>query len=368
MRIVSKSQLFLLFTFILGAKGTLAQLENVIFQDSTFYARNKTNQVGLEFSPFFKNNEYFGSSQDGQTYIGYQLQGLGFINISPNAELQLGALATQNFGGHNGFSNINPVATLLYYHKTSTFIAGTLKGAAHHNLIEPLYQIERFYTDRNENGFQYLLHTSKTHFDAWIDWEINTEREINRQEVFTSAFNLKQTYQFGKVHSFSPNAQFVYRHMGPSNGASPLPLRTLINSGIGAEYTYLKNGKKLRLLSYFVDYRDLSISPSLSFLDGFGHYHTIQFSPNKNWDFLINYWEGTEWQSSVGGAIYQAVNPFDRRFPERKKQLIFAKVHFHQMIDKNLMIDIRFDPYFDFNRQVLEPSYSLNLRYSGLFL
>ena len=364
---MSKGPILVLLSLVISVNNLCAQVENSIFQDTTFYTQNKTNKLGIEFSPFFRNNEYFGASQDGQTYIGYQLQALGFINISNNAEIQLGALATQNYGSQNGFSKINPVASLLYYHNNSTFIAGTLKGAAHHQLIEPLYQMERIYTDRNENGFQYLLSTPTTQFDAWIDWEINTNRDIDRLEVFTSAFNLKQHYKSDKGHTFSPNVQFVYRHMGPSNGASALPLRTIINSAIGAEYTYQKDDKKFRLLSYFLDYRDLSISPSLSFLDGFGQYHTVQFSPNKKWDFLVNYWEGTEWQSSIGGAIYQAVNPYDNRFPERKKQLLFARVHFHQMIDKHLMIDVRFDPYYDFNRQVLEPSYSLNLRYSGLF-
>jgi hypothetical protein len=135
------------------------------------------------------------------------------------------------------------------------------------------------------------------------------------------------------------------------------------------EYRFTVNNLlKWKVSSYLLDYRDLSISPSLSFLDGFGHYHNVQFSPNKKWDFMLNYWEGTEWQSSIGGAIYQAVNPFDRRFPTRKKSLLFARVHYHQMLNEKLMIDIRFDPYYDLNLNVLEPSYSLHLRYIGLFL
>jgi len=357
------------------------QMENTIFMDTTFYSIHKKNRLGLEFSPFFRNNEYFDGSQDGQTYIGYQLQGIGFIKIAPNTELHLGALATQNYGGKNGFSKVNPIASLNYHRKNATFIAGTLKGAAHHQLIEPLYQIERFYTDRNENGFQYINQSEHHFLDAWIDWEENTNRDVPKLETFTVGLNLKHDYtlsyrntSFAKSpktrrSTLSPNIQLLYRHSGPSNGSSTLPLRTLTNSAIGAEYKLAVNGEtRLRLLSYLLDYRDLSISPSLSFLDGFGHYHTIQYSPNKKWDFILNYWEGTEWQSSIGGAIYQAVNPFDRRFPERKKSLLFARAHYHQMLNDKLMIDIRFDPYYDLNLGVIEPSYSLNLRYIGLFL
>jgi hypothetical protein len=373
-----KQILFSLFGFLFSLH-LVGQLENQIFQDSSFYSIHKKNRLGLEFSPFFRNNEYFEASQDGQTYIGYQLQGLAFVKISEKAELHLGALATQNYGSHNGFSKVNPIASLQYHHKSATFIAGTLKGASHHQLIEPLYQIERNYTDRNENGFQYINQGENYFMDAWIDWEENTNRDIARLESFTVGLNLNHRYQLSnktlpadqgsRTSNLSPNIQLLYKHSGPSNGASSLPLRTVVNSAIGMEYRFTVNNLlKWKVSSYLLDYRDLSISPSLSFLDGFGHYHNVQFSPNKKWDFMLNYWEGTEWQSSIGGAIYQAVNPFDRRFPTRKKSLLFARVHYHQMLNEKLMIDIRFDPYYDLNLNVLEPSYSLHLRYIGLFL
>ena len=143
---------FLLILSCLACFSVNAQLENMIFRDSSFHDINKKNRLGLEFSPFFRNNEYFEASQDGQTYIGYLIDARGFIKISDNAEIQLGAFATQNYGGHNGFSKINPIASLQFHQKKATFIAGTLRGAAHHQLIEPLYQMERMYTDRNENG------------------------------------------------------------------------------------------------------------------------------------------------------------------------------------------------------------------------
>lgn len=359
---------------------TYGQLKNEIFTDSTIYSKYNTKKLGLEFSPFFKNNEYFKGSQDGQTYIGYQLQGVAMLKISPKALLHLGALATQNYGTQNGFSQVRPIASILYFHKTSTFIAGTLKGAAHHQLIEPLYQMERFYTNRNENGFQYLLKTKKISLDAWLDWEINTNRNINRQEAFVAGFNLSSfLFERGtannisntptKQHQLKPNLQFVYRHQGPSNGASNDPLKTLINSAIGIDYEFKKNGvTKWRALSYFLDYRDLSISPSLGFLNGWGHFHTLQYSPNKKWDIMLNYWEGTEWHSAIGGAIYQANNPLDNRFPERKKQLLFARIHHHFYLDDKLMIDVRFDPHYDFTFNLFAPSYALHIRYVGLFL
>lgn len=369
--------LFGVFAFL----SSHAQFANDIFRDTTFYSQYKTNRLGFELSPFFRNNEYFEGSQDGQTYIGYQAQMLGFLKLSAKAEIQLGVLATQNYGSHNGFSNVQPVASIFYHNKNSTFIAGTLKGAAHHQLIEPLYQIERFYTDRNENGFQFINHSENHFFDAWLDWETNTNRNIPRQEVFTTGFNLRQDYNIFKEsrvkegnpmqqrdHILSFHAQLLYNHRGTSNGSSNEPLKTLINSGIGIEYRLEKyNLTKWKIASYGLDYRDLSITPTGNFLDGFGHYHHLQFSPNSKWDFIANYWEGTEWISSIGGAVYQAVNPFDRRYPNRKMQLIFARAHYHLYLQKGLMIDLRFDPYYDINQQNIDPSYSLNIKYTGLF-
>lgn len=342
-------------------------MENAIFQDS-FLQRNYTKpSVGVEFIPFLRNNEYFQSSQDGQTFVGFQLQGLLFYPLSKNAELHLGALAVQNYGDQNGFSSWFPVARLRMKHKKSEFIVGTLNGAANHQLIEPLFEQERMYYERNENGFQWRRLTRKSFLDAWLDWEVNTNRNIPNQERFTVGFNYQPKLKINEYQSFLPNLQAIYQHSGPSNGASIEPLRTLVNGAIGAEWNRQKEDKKWRLLSYFLLFQDFSISPSLSFLNGNGHYHTLQYSPNKKWDFMLNYWQGIEWHSSIGGRNYMSVNPFDRRFPRRDKSLLFLRAHYHKRIFNSIDLDARIEPYADLNEFAIEPSFSLHLKFWGVF-
>ncbi len=357
----------LICVFLLLATQVYGQLDNRIFRDSTFYSPHKSQKLGLEFTPFFRNNEYFTGTQDGQTYFGFQVQAAGFIQINPQAELHLGFYGLQNYGDQKSISQLVPLASLIYRTHRSTFIAGTLKGAAHHQLVEPLYQMERFYTDRNENGFQWLFNTPSTQTDLWMDWEVNTNRNIPRREVFTVGLNHGHKFSLHPEHSIRPQLQMLYRHKGPSNGSSTLPIQTLINTAIGGTYEFRRGEKKVSLMSYLLDYRDFSITPSNSYVDGLGFYQTAAFSPNNRWDLMVNYWNGIEYQSAIGGAIYQSVNPFDRRFPERKRSLMFFRVHHHRMLGKNLMVDLRFDPYYDLNNGIIEPSYSLNLRYSSLF-
>jgi len=362
-------KIFLLFVItLLSANSAFAQLDNAIFKDSTFYPNQALNgnHLGMELSPFFKNNEYFHANQDGQTYIGYQLQGVFLKNIGDKTLLTLGGLAVQNYGNHAGFSKVLPIVSLSYFQKRSVFMAGTLKGAAHHNLIEPLYAQELFYTHRNENGFQWLYQGLKTNVDAWINWEINTDINIDRQEQFSSGLNLYKVYRLNSHQYLKPSAQLLYQHRGPSNGASVEPLKTIANGAIGLEYKYAKNKFNIAVKSYLLYYQDFSITKTNSFNDGYAQYHQLQISPNNRFDFIVNYWNGTEYQAAKGGAIYQSVNPNDRRYPERKKQLVFIRLHYHFMLDKNLMLDARLEPYYDLNQKLAESSYSLNLRYSIL--
>jgi hypothetical protein len=346
---------------------TQAQLENVIFQDSILLRKNKNPSIGIEFSPFLRNNEYFQSSQDGETFIGYQLQGLFIYPLHKKVELHLGGLAVQNYGNQNGFSSWFPVARLRMFHQKSEYIVGTINGAVNHQLIEPLFEQERMYYERNENGFQWRRQTEKSFMDAWLDWEVNTGRNINRQERFTVGFNYKPSLNLGSKQQFIPNVQAIYQHSGPSNGGSNAPLRTLVNGAVGAEWNMSHGDRKLRLLSYFLMFQDFSINPSLSFENGNGHYHTIQYSPNKKWDFLVNYWQGIEWHSSIGGRNYMAVNPFDRRFPRRNKSLLFLRAHYHKRILNSIDLDARIEPYADLNEFTIEPSFSLHLKFWGVF-
>jgi len=348
------------------ANVSYSQLDNVIFKDTTFYPSQVLNgsYLGMELSPFFKNNEYFHASQDGQTYIGYQLQGIFLKKLGEKTMISLGGLALQNYGNHQGFTRVVPVVSLNYYEKKSVFIAGTLKGAAHHNLIEPLYAQERFYTDRNENGFQWLYNGLKTNVDFWLNWEINTDRSIDRQEQFSSGLHVKKIFQVGLRHSFTPSVQMLYQHRGPSNGSSIEPLKTITNGALGLGYSFVKSKFSFSTKSYLLYYQDFSITKTNSFRDGYGQYHHLQISPNNSMDFILNYCNGTEYQAAKGGPIYQSVNPFDRRYPERKKQLIFVRFHYHFMLDKNFMLDARLEPYYDINQKLIEPSYAFNLRYS----
>lgn len=342
------------------------QLRNAIFQDSLFYNEHLENSVGIEFSSFARNNEYFSGSQDGQTYLGFQLQTAFIHPINPNAELHLGAYIQQDYGQQSGISLWRPVATLWLKKHKHNFLIGTLKGSLNHQLIEPLYEVERQYYDRNENGLQWFRNTNKFFGDVWLNWEVNTNRNVPRQERFSVGANIQPKIKLGKKFEFRPQIQTLYQHSGPSNGASSLPLRSTINSAIGAELK-IDSKHEWRLLSYFLDYRDLSINPSLSFLDGYGQYHSVQFSPHTNWDFMLNYWQGIEWIAPIGGAIYEAVNPFDRRFPVRNRSLLFLRTHFHKTLFDQIELDARFDPYYDFNLSEVELSFSLHLRFSGLF-
>jgi len=343
------------------------QIDNQIFRDTQLYALPnafKKNQVHLEVLPFFRNNEYFAATQDGQTYFGYQLQSVYQRNVSKHSKLLLGALAIQNYGAHQGFSAIFPIVALQYYKNHHQIIFGTLQGAAHHQLIEPIYGQELMLTQKNEQGVQWRKNNQKINLDAWINWEENTERNINRLEKFSAGLNLKSKLSLTPYFSIMPNFQCLYQHQGNSNGASTLPLKTIANAGIGTIAEYKNNHKRFNYQFYYTQYQDFSITQTNTFVNGFGLYHHLQYSPNSRLDIIVNHWYGNEYQAAKGGAIYQSVNPMDKAFPQRIRQLLFLRAHYHFYLDKDILLDIRLDPYYDFIQKLAEPSYALYLRYS----
>src|SRR5205085_2701664 len=146
--------------------------DNTYLRDEVIVSASDTNRFGLSIAatPYMRNTEYFNRIEQGRTLFGYQLQPTFFYQPGKHVRVDAGMFLRNDFGGKNPYVQALPVFTLKLRNNHFSLLFGTLEGSLSHRLIEPMYNIERFITNRVENGFQLKVDAPKQFFDAWINW------------------------------------------------------------------------------------------------------------------------------------------------------------------------------------------------------
>lgn len=77
---------------------------------------------------------------------------------------------------------------------------------------------------------------------------------------------------------------------------------------------------------------------------------------------MLNYWAGREWQSPIGSPLFNNYNPYDVYEYRQVRHMAFARVFYTKKIKQDLFLDIRFEPFYDFEYKGLQYSYSVYLK------
>lgn len=364
----------LTFACALWLSGTAAyaQIEYPVFKDSATLRQEDTGRFSLEVEsmPYLRNYEYFGDIPLSYTLFGYQLIPQLKFQLNEHFVLKGGVFLRREFG-LPAYTDIAPVFTAKYQKKSLSLLLGTLEGSLNHRFIEPVYDVERFISDRLEQGAQVLINKDRFWLDWYVDWEKAIEVNSPYREELTMGLSTRiGLLRHDKVRIDLP-LQFLAAHKGGQIDTSGLPLETLLNTAVGVSATFpLRSSllKGIRTEHYYTTYSDVSGQKRQLYDKGHGWYSSLVFQTRWNIDVDARYWKGDTYYGARGGALYSSVSKKVPGYGEKERELVFLSFIYDKQLYPNLFVDLRLEPYYDIRNSFLEYSYSIFLRFKKDFL
>ncbi len=356
--------------------NTWAQLNNTFLeykaraQDSL----KNTLQFNLFSSSFFKNNEYFSDLNVGYTLFGSQ--GIAQVKYvaHPNISLAAGLYYRLDYG-HEGFYTLSPYYRLQLSKQGYTINFGHIDGQINHRLLEPLFNPERFITDHLESGFQFKITRTHIWADTWINWERQQYPLSDYQEVLTGGHSSATTLWSDEQNRLSLPVQVLLHHRGGQIDTIDAPTFTTVNTATGLSFRHRPAGansvlRSWTISSYYLYYHAAGAEQVYPFTDGFGVFNNLDVEIAQGWKLNLGHWYARHYLAPQGGNLFQSVsmNPLQPDLTEPERHLLFAGIAYQRNIVENLSVDVRLQPYWDFNHQRLEYAYALFFNFQPGFL
>lgn len=367
-----------------------AQINNTMLSDEWHINPTDSGKFLLQFSNlnYLRNTEYFNNIELGRTLFGTQLHPR--LAYQPNAQttIQAGVFLRSDFGATPTVNQIIPTFSVKLKSKNNkrTFIFGTLEGALAHQLIEPLFDVNSAILRRIENGAQYKYNSHKLGLDTWINWEKFIERGSPHKEQFTAGLNLnvsllqKMAVDVGtdsvmvnnpiinyknlkKYYAFKPVLQFTAHHRGGQIDADTTNMVMQFNGAVGLQYGFGKlNNYHIQTEAYGVFYRENTNSGYYPYRKGTGIFANVSVSKN-GFTFSPSYWHGKGFIADRGTTIYQSVSVDKAGYTEKQRSLLFVRAFYTQKLAPDLLLNVRFEPFWDLRNKTMDYSYSVYLSY-----
>jgi len=325
----------------------------------------------LENLNFSKNNEYEGHFADGATLIGYLATPK--LVYYPSSDLRIEAgMRLQKYSGRSDFSETEAVFSIHYQANDQlALILGALNQNDNHHLHEALFEPERFFTDKAENGLQAIYKSKFVNLDTWINWERFIFRNDPFQEIFT--YGLTADFRLNNPessHSLSMPLQILFTHKGGEIDSSDDFTQTIGHFGTGL--VYKKSYEDSRIKNFSAEALGFLFTDNSSFREfvfdkGTGIHLRIG-AETKHSYLKIGYWTGNKFNSSRGSALFQSVSTIDGTHIEKRRDLLTAKYRIQKSIAKGILLGGQADAYHDFNSS-RDFSYALSVfvRINGEF-
>lgn len=301
---------------------------------------------------FAKNNEYNGAFVKGATYFGYLATPKLIYYPTSNFRIEAG-IRLQKYSGLSGFSESEPVLSLHYKaNEKLSLILGSLDQEDNHHLHEAIFEPERFFTDKGENGIQVLYNSKSLKAETWVNWEQFIFQNDPLKEVFT--FGLSADMRISNPdsqYSLSIPMQVLFVHRGGEIDSSDENKQTIRNIVTGISLKKNVTGsflKSVELEALAFDFNDNSETKEFGFNNGKA-IHLRAGMKTEHSDLKIGYWSGDKFNSARGSALFQSMSIFDNSYVREKRDLITAKYRIHKSIAKGILIGGQVDAYFDTN-------------------
>lgn len=304
----------------------------------------------IENSNFLKNNEYFNDIIQGYTLIGWFVNPKLTYHPSKNAKIEAGVHFLK-YSGIDNFTRVLPTLSFQYkINQSIDVILGTLYGNTNHNMIEPLFRYEYFFTDNIENGLQFLFKTNRYKGDLWINWQEFIFKGDDKQEIFTMGIS-NHFFISNKEsqHQFSIPLQILFVHQGGQINETNKKLITHNNDAIGLSYAYHFTNSFFKTVgteNYYLIYKDMSGNNQFPYLLGYGLYTNL-FAQAGDFHARASWWYGDHYISLRGNPIFQSKSTIYTSHYEKQRALVSGRLMYEKEAIKGLNIGAGLEMYFD---------------------
>ena len=341
--------LFILFT--IAQSKTVAQT----LLTKKFLCDTCERKLSLRFesTAFMKNNEYLSKYAIGKTGIGFNAKPTLEYFFNKNTKINIGVYLLK-YSGLNAFTQSIPILTLQHkLAKGHELIFGNIYGNLNHELAEPLYRFDRYYTNNVEYGFQYLHKSKYFETDLWLNWEQFIFTSDPFQEEFTvgnhsklklintSKFKLKGDYQSTLCHRGGEIDEFE----GPSIN--------LFSGAYGVDMDFIFKNIKCGISQKTFWYRGFNIplsGPNFQhFNRGKGNYIT-SYLTHEYFNFKAGYWKGEKFISPKGEYLFMNVSEKNINLKQDVREILTGKFTLKRKISKNLKLELRTEIYIDVDK------------------
>jgi len=309
---------------------------------------------------FLHNNEYFGSMIKGYTLIGYLINPQISYHPSPNTMLTAGWCFLK-YDGENIAYQSQPTLSLQYKMSPHVdLVLGTLYGTVEHKMIDPIFNSERYYTNHNENGIQFMFKYPKLTSDVWINWEVFEHVGSLYQEQFT--LGTSSQYRMTKEdsqHNFTLDLQSTICHRGGQIDSARGEVQSLVDLAYGFKYNYqISPTLSIGLHQYLCFYSNTSPVRQTPFHIGSGQYTQLWMS-GASFDLMMSHWTGYSFLSGRGEYFYSSESYTKPVFVRNVTEMVTARFVYRKSIANGLTLGARLGTYFYPQEGVLDYSYSL---------
>lgn len=348
-----------IFIFILVCGSNFLFAQN--FNDSI----DSTRKVSVHTSALFfiKNNEYKGPFIRGFTGIGAILKPQVQFTIDPYTSLHIGYYFLK-YSGLDSFTKAIPLLSFTYkWSDHFSLCLGAIDGNLNHQLDQAHYQIDQYYQQHVEYGFQFKINSNVLQSELWLDWQQFIERNDPFPEKFIIGLNTRyKLFERSTFKVFLLN-EHIIGHIGGEIDSSNEAVETTLNSKIGLD---LELQKWIWSADYF--YFTLSETTAntntkrqLPFQNGSALKIGLGYQSEK-WSSHIYYWKANDYFSPMGEPLLLSVSDYNPAIYISDREIILHDFSF-ELINKS-QYDISFflNNYFDLKQNQL--SMSIELRAS----
>ena len=328
-----------------------AQNDYSFFRYTEPYLPDTTGNIyfALDNTNFFKNNEYKGTIATGATILGAWFRPKAVYYPTSQLRLELG-IHILKYTGRTDYENISPWFTVRYHPTPAiTLIMGNLDQDENHLLPEPVYDPQRFYTDKPQGGIQVKYETEKLYSDMWINWRQMILPGDPFQEKFSFGVMNKWTPMEKATNRLSFPLSFFGTHAGGQINSEPSRVRTYISVSPGVMFNHKTGGQFLTDIgtnnNLFITTgpKNDTISP---FSKGYAVLLT-GYANTKLGDVTAAYWRAHDFYAPFGGILYQNVSSRHPGVSVSERELINLKYHFDKSITSQTHLGFMFDLYWD---------------------
>ncbi|RXQ94994.1 hypothetical protein EO244_08045 [Ancylomarina salipaludis] len=303
---------------------------------------------------FIKNNEYSGKFAKGETYIGYVTTPKLVYYPSSDFRIEAG-VRLQKYSGLSNFSEAEPVFSIHYQtNDRLSFNLGSLNQEDNHHLHEALFEPERYFTDKVENGLQVLYNSTFLKADAWINWEKFIFQNDPFNEVFSFGFvaDLRLNNPTSD-YSLSVPMQVLFTHRGGEIDTSNKNKQTIRNLVAGVSFK--KTIHNARLKKYELEvlgfkFKDNSSVKEFVFGDGTA-FHFRLGATTKHSDLKLGYWISNKFNSARGSALFQSLSVIDNTYTKARRDMFTGKYRIQKSIATGILLGGQIDAYLDMNSE-----------------